>query len=260
MRNTAGYNFEALRGNPYPGRGIVVGLDETGKFLVQLYWIMGRSPNSRNRVFSHDGNGRVFTEAADPAKVEDPSLIIYNAMREVTHKGENHLSVVSNGAQTDAIIENSFCLKTDTLRANIKQWTYEPDAPNFTPRITTASMWMKYATREVPFFQISILRKSWWSKACDRHLYEIDGVGSGFGYCVTTYLRDGHPLPAFQGEPFPLPLRGDIRLIADEYWEALNPDNKVSLAVKFIPKKGPSDVVIINKYARIVHDKIEKKD
>ena len=250
MGSKAERNLEKLAKNQYPGRGIIVGLDETGENMVQVYWIMGRSPNSRNRVFSHDGEGCVFTEAADKSQVKDPSLIIYNAMREVSFDGKNYLSVVSNGVQTDTIMDRPQGLRRDHLPANMKLWMYEPDAPNFTPRITATSTWMKYQNREAPLFQISILRKSTWSDACDRHLYEIDGIGFGFGYCVTTYMSDGNPLPSFRGEPYLLPLIGDAKEVANTYWESLNVDNLVSLAVKFIPKRGPSEIIIRNKYKK----------
>lgn len=234
-------NLFSLRGNVYPGRGIIVGLDETGEYLVQVYWIMGRSENSRNRIFSCEG-GRVFTEAADPSRVKDPSLIIYNAM--VDYGGDH---IVSNGDQTDTIVSivglgRSFCEALSSRQ-------YEPDSPNFTPRISAISCWS--AVEEAPTASMSILRKSAWGDKCDRHLYEINDIGKGFGYCITTYSGDGDPLPAFRGEPYLLPLYGDADVLANNFWEALNTDNKVSLAVKFILKDGsPSHTVIKNKYKK----------
>lgn len=257
LNREAGINRGILANNPYPGRGIIVGLDETGNNLVQVYWIMGRSPNSRNRVFGYDEKeGRLFTEAADPSQVKDPSLIIYNAMREKSFEGKSYLSIVSNGAQTDTVMDCPSGRRINDLPVNMSSWVYEPDAPNFTPRITAVSMWMKYTSREAPLFQISILRKSIWSDACDRHLYEFDGVGPGFGYCVTTYsfmsYCNGGPLPSFHGEPYLLPLHGDSDLIADIYWDMLDSDNRVSLAVKLIPRRGPSHIAIINKFQKKV--------
>lgn len=246
-------NMLRLGMNSYPGRGIVVGLDETGQNLVQAYWIMGRSTGSRNRVFGHDESGRVFTEIADPSLLkegEDTSLIIYNAMRELSFDGKQYLSVVSNGAQTDAVISPLAGVRMETLAYNLRTWRYEPDKPNYTPRITAVMMWMKYQDGDSPLLQIYILRKSLWSDKCDRNLFEIAGVGRGYGYCIHTYVGDGDPLPAFQGEPYLLPLVGDIEMVANDYWEILNPDNKVSLAVKFIPKSGPSQIVIRNKYCK----------
>ena len=237
-------NLFNLGGNPYPGRLIVVGLDETGENLVQVYAIMGRSENSRNRVFGCGDNGRLFTEAADSSKTKDPSLIIYNAMREA-HTGIQTLYVVSNGHQTDAVADE--CSRNSLVATMIK-WEYEPDAPNFTPRITSVTYW---GNAGFPISLISILRKSVWSGRCDRHLFGINDIGRGFGYCFHTYSGDGDPLPAFRGEPYLVPLIGDANQIADTFWQALNADNRVSLAVKFIPKDGPSNIFVINKYEKV---------
>lgn len=240
LKLQADANLFKLGENPYPGRGVVVGLDKTGEHLIQVYWIMGRSENSRNRVFGHDGKGRLFTEAADPSKVKDPSLIIYNAMRE-----SHAFAIVSNGHQTDSVAERRSISRDfhDVMRG----FQYEPDAPNFTSRITARSWWDDVN----PAAEMSVLRKSPWSDACDRHLYEINDFGKEFGYCITTYRGDGDPLPTFQGEPYLLPLVGDASQVAKTYWEVLNAYNRVSLAVKFVPMDGPSNIVIINKYSKI---------
>ena len=237
-------NLFNLGGNPYPGRAIVAGLDETGANLVQVYWIMGRSENSRNRIFSCE-NGRLFTEAADLSKVKDPSLIIYNAMREAEYLPGAVAYIASNGDQTDTAV--NFIREPHGFHEAMNRRQYEPDAPNFTPRITALSWWQYKGNAGA---QMSILRKSPWSDACDRHLYEFHGIGRGFGYCLTTYSGGGDPLPAFQGEPYLLPLLGNARLIAENFWDTLDPDNRVSLAVKFIPKNGPSETVIKNKYKK----------
>lgn len=237
LERLARENMRRLKENKYPGRGIIVGLDETGENMIQMYWIMGRSENSRNRVFGVGENGRVFTEAADPAKVKDPSLIIYNAMLEVRDTSET-VYLVSNGHQTDSIESTIFGGMSPVER--IRCWKYEPDAPNFTPRITTVSSWKKGTW-------MSVLRKSPWSDACDHNLFELHELGKGFGHCITTYLGDGDPLPAFQGEPLLLPLMGTAEAIAEQYWETLNAGNKVALVVKFIPKSGPSHLVIKNR-------------
>ncbi|MDO8523764.1 MAG: IMP cyclohydrolase [bacterium] len=229
-------NLAALARNSYVGRGMIVGLDDSGKFLVQMYWIMGRSENSRNRVFEREG-GRLFTEAADPSKVKDPSLIIYNAMGEQS----TGMAVVSNGHQTDAVMG----VNSEDVLQILSDWQYEPDE-NFTPRITAVSYWWKDKANA----EISLLRKSPFGDDCNRNLYKRNGIGKGFGYCITTYVGDGDPLPAFQGEPYLLPLGGDANFIAGTYWDALNADNRVSLAVKFIPKEGPSHIVINNKYKK----------
>lgn len=238
-------NLFTLGGNSYPGRGIVVGLDETGNNLVQVYWIMGRSENSRNRIFSTEG-GRLFTEAAHPSKVKDPSLIIYNAMFEVADQQGETISVVSNGHQTDDVAEGF--LRGQSFYEVMRDWSYEPDKPNFTPRITATSSWLGDNETLV---EIALLRKSPWSDACDRHLYEINDIDESFGYCLTTYSGDGDPLPSFHGEPYLLSLRGDADQIAGTFWEVLNAENRVSLAVKFIPKIGASRITIINKYSKI---------
>lgn len=242
----AAANFHNLGANPYPGRGIIIGLSQTGESLVQVYWIMGRSPNSRNRVFEM-GDGRVYTTAADPSKVKDPSLIIYNAMRE-----HGEASVVSNGAQTDTVIERLRepqpyrCLYTA-----LQGVEYEPDAPNFTPRITAACGWQKDGGDLSYFAEMSLLRKSTYTDACDHSFYEFGLLAAGYGHCITTYMGDGDPLPAFHGEPLLVPLAGNIEEVADAYWQVLNDDNKVSLAVKFIPKNSYPFVTIRNKYSKV---------
>lgn len=237
----AAKNLEALRANSYPGCGIVVGLDDTGNLLVQVYWIMGGSENS---VFDYDEKtGRLYTEAADPSKVKDPALI-YNAMKEEQQSNEK-VSVVSNGHQTDGVAKEFFYVDGGLYRTMRRNWGYEPDAPNFTPRITAVSYWS--GLYKAPRAKMSILRKSPWNEECDQCHYDLDYLGQGFGHCITTYSGDGDPLPSFRGEPVLMPLNGDAWGIADTFWEALNPDNRVSLAVKMIPQYGPSHTFIINK-------------
>lgn len=233
-------NLRLLQENPYPGRGIILGLDETGEYLVQVYWIMGRSENSRNRILSVE-KGRLFTEAADPQKVRDPSLIIYNAMDEYPS-----VFVVSNGHQTDRVIKGM--LSGHMLPAILEAWEYEPDAPNNTPRITGVSS----LRQGEPLMTLSVLRKAMWNNACDRFHFQYATVGFGLGYCITTYSGDGNPLPAFTGEPNLVPMNGDAKEIADQYWATLNPDNKVALAVKFVSTKtGSSTTTIINRFDKV---------
>jgi IMP cyclohydrolase len=233
-------NFALLSSNPYPGRGIVAGLDEAGTHLIQIYWIMGRSPNSRNRVFEADeARGWLYTVAADEAKLTDPSLVIYNAMR---RKGDDH--VVSNGHQTDTVVESQAPLD---LQGMLSKHVYEPDDPNFTPRITA----MCSLSVLGPSIQMSILRKSMFGDGCDRMHYDLV-PHPGFGYCITTYAGDGNPLPPFRGDPLVMPLRGSMGEIADTYWQALDAENRVSLAVKFIDvKNGRSEICIVNKHERV---------
>lgn len=240
MALVAEANLFALQGNQYPGRGIIIGRNQKDDHFVQVYWIMGRSENSRNRVFA-SSNGLVWTEPADPSKVEDPSLIIYDAMSE---KGGNF--VVSNGSQTNTALRNLSC--GNTFLESLEEHVYEPDAPNFTPRITGLCSLRPDNLFDV---ELAILRKSEWGDWCDRMLFQYDTIEAGFGFCITTYSGDGNPLPAFRGEPLVMPLSGDIEEVAYTYWEALNQENKVSLVVKFIAPLGRSNVYIINKHKRV---------
>ncbi len=189
---------ELLRGNPYPGRGIVVGKD------LVYYWIMGRSANSRNRVFVATPDG-IRTQAFDESKLEDPSLIIYHPVRTM---GAD--LVVTNGDQTDTIVE------AGDFRAGCMRREFEPDAPNFTPRISAV-------VHPDGSFELSILKHQ-DSGRCLREFFAYEGADEGTGYLITTYQGDGDPLPTFAGEP------QEVRL-ADpaSVWAALNPDNKVSL-------------------------------
>ena len=189
---------ELLENNPYPGRGIVVGADRV------YYFIMGRSQNSRNRVFVKTDDG-IRTEAHDPAKLEDPSLIIYHPVRAL---GDD--LVVTNGDQTDTIVE------AGDFRAGCMKREYEPDAPNFTPRISAI-------VRPDGSFEMSILKHQ-ESGRCLREFFAYEGADAGTGYFISTYQGDGNPLPTFAGEPIEVFLPEP-----DELWAALNADNKVSL-------------------------------
>ncbi len=235
--NLAKDNLLVLKENPYPGRGIITGMDETGKFFVQVYWVMGRSKNSRNRVFVQEKNSLLKTAPADPTKVEDPSLIIYTAMDQ---SGGGQFAV-SNGAQTtEASIG---------YEGAMKRWIYEPDKPNYTPRITALS---EIYSKEGPFWtKMSILKKSPFGNFCDRYSYNLE-THPGLGYCITTYSGDGNPLPAFQGDPYLLPLIGNIGDISKMIWNNLNEENRVSLAVKFINIETKKTVIrIINKFKQV---------
>ncbi len=244
LKREAVDNLRGLGRKTYPGRGAIAGLDETGRNLVQVYWIMGRSDNSRNRVFTPGKNGLLFTDPVDPSTVKDPHLVLYNAMREVSCD-KIAFAIVSNGSQTDHVAEGY--LDGKGLEHSMHWDTHEPDTPNYTPRITAVSYWL----RKRPNIRMALLRKSPWGKLCDRHLFEISDVGRGFGYCFHTYADDGDPLPPFRGEPYLVPLLGDAEWIAETYWGALDPDNRVSLAVKMIPRgKGPSKTSIINKFQK----------
>lgn len=240
LRQTAERNLaERLAANPYPGRGLVLGMDDRARQLIQVYWIMGRSGNSRNRVFETDG-ARVWTAPADPAKCKDPRLIIYNALRE----GDG-VYVVTNGDQTDTICDA--LAAGGSFEAALATRAYEPDAPNFTPRISGL-----FDLRRIPFAAtLSLLRRSAFGDATDRFFWRFEEFEPGYGYCITTYLGDGSPLPAFRGEPYLVPLTGDLGCIARSLWGALNDENKVALCVKGIDPEGQlSDVVVINKHQK----------
>lgn len=191
---------ELLKGNPYPGRGIVVGKDRV------YYWIMGRSANSRNRIFTKTDDG-IRTEAYDASKMEDPSLIIYHPVRTMGTS-----LVVTNGDQTDTIVEQG------DFHAACMTREYEPDAPNYTPRISSIIY-------EDGSFEISILKhQGGTSKRCLREFFSYEGADEGVGYFISTYQGDGNPLPSFAGEPVEVTLPEP-----DEVWDALNADNKVSM-------------------------------
>lgn len=229
-------NFAALSRNPYPGRGIVIGRSRNGN-AVMVYWIMGRSENSRNRVFMNAG-GRLYTAPAHPAKVTDPSLIIYNAMRD---DGSAHY-VVSNGHQTDAAFEGIIAGKV--LSVALKGWSYEPDAPNHTPRITG-----RYSTGRKYPFELSIIRRA--SYGGEESLFVPFDAPAQTGRCITTYEGDGTPLPSFAGEPYEVPLEGTPSEIAETYWSALNPEHRVALAVKYVAtQQNRSLLHIINRYKK----------
>ncbi|MDD3531096.1 MAG: IMP cyclohydrolase [Candidatus Pacebacteria bacterium] len=229
-------NLFVLSMNPYPGRGIVLGMNETGENLILVYWIM-----DQNRFFTFDADGSVSTKVADSSKLVDTPPIVYNAMREIHHDGVT-FAVVSSGDQTDAIVEGLGEERSFTVTH--RSCLYEPDAPNFTPRISAYCFWTNSGASVA---EMAVLKKSLVSDACNRHFYDLT-LEPGFGYCVTTYKGDGTPLPSFDGTPYLVPLRGHIQSIASAYWDSLNSENRVSLVVKFIPKNGPSQVFYINKF------------
>jgi IMP cyclohydrolase len=232
-------NFAALKANRYPGRVIVLGITPDGRHLVQIYAIMGRSPSSRSRVFElDDADSTVKTSPLDMTQTIDP-LTIYNAMMEL---GDSY--VVSNGCQTDSII--MALNNQQTLALGLRDHVYEPD-PSSTPRIS--GIWFNGA---IPVAEIAILRRSVFGRGCDRIFYRFDHVAAGSGYFVSTYAHDGNPLPAFNGEPRIFPIQNGIDEVVNEYWDHLDPENRVSLAVKFINREsGASETKIVNKYEKI---------
>ena len=225
-----------LVGNPYPGRGIIVGRNDQEKW-IQIYWIMGRSANSRNRLFVLEGE-TLRTQAADPSRVQDPSLIIYNAMR-----SQDGLHIVTNGKQTDSIHAGS--LQGRSFVDCLNEWAHEPDAPNFTPRISA----VLEADRDVVW--MSVIKPSLFpGMPSEHHYFRYTGIAPGYGFTITTYTGDGDPLPAFDGTPYLVPLEGDAADLAAAYWQILDGDNRISLAVREIdPRTSSSRTEIVNKYA-----------
>lgn len=238
-KQAAETNAARLAENPYPGRGIVIGLTPDGTKLVQVYWIMGRSENSRNRVFIAEDNGFVRTEAKDPSKLTDPSLIIYYPVR---HTAQAH--IVTNGDQTDTVYEALAAGRTFEQALTTRTW--EPDAPNYTPRISG----VVDLADEHCAYKLSILKTNQNDASQTmRHFFHYEQGIAGFGHCITTYQGDGNPLPSFQGEPQLVPLFDDAATTASFYWDRLNADNKISLLVKTIDRAtGAADTHVINKY------------
>ena len=220
--------------NVYPGRGIVLGRNEENSWIV-IYWIMGRSSNSRNRVFRYE-NGILRTEPADPSLLQDPSLIIYKVMRDV-----DELIVVTNGSQTDTICDGLD--HDESFYTSLNSETHEPDAPNYTTRISGIIEPSKSS------MALSRITKSDFSVKHSTHFYyRYKKIPPGYGYCLTTYMGDGNPLPSFEGDPLFLPLEGDTEKIANTYWQKLNPDNRISLFVREIESSGEDRLKIINRF------------
>lgn len=227
---------ELIAGNSYVGRGIIIGKSEDGKKAVSAYFIMGRSANSRNRVFT-EKDGAVFTEPFDVTKVEDPSLIIYAAIR----RFENKL-IVTNGDQTDTIYEG---LKNGKDFAEaLRTREFEPDAPNFTPRI---SGMLTFADGDFTY-KMSILKSAdKEGGACSRYTFDYPSV-AGLGHFIHTYVCDGNPIPTFQGEPERVAIGNDIDAFCETLWNALDADNKISLYVRYTDlETGAEENRMINK-------------
>ena len=228
---------DVVEGNRYPGRGIVVGLSCDGTKAVIAYFIMGRSVNSRNRVFV-EREGAIFTEPFDVSKLEDPSLIIYAAVRTF----ENHL-IVTNGDQTDTIYDG--LAEGKSFYEALESRCFEPDAPNFTPRISAEAVFGGDGTFR---YRMSILKSAdAEGSACSRFGYDYAPV-CGVGHFIHTYEHDGNPLPTFQGEPERIEIPDDIDAFTEEIWNALDEDNKISLYVRYTDiASGESESRLINK-------------
>ena len=212
---------ELIKDNPYVGRGIVIGKTENGESAVSAYFIMGRSNNSRNRVFVKHG-GDLYTEPYDASKVEDPSLIIYAAVRET----EGGL-IVTNGDQTDTVWEG--LNKGLSFSDSLKSREFEPDAPNLTPRI---SGYVTFDKNDFTY-EMSILKSAdALGTACNRYTFSYPSL-KGLGHFIHTYVTDGNPIPTFQGEPERVAIPDDIDAFTADVWENLNCDNKISLYVRY---------------------------
>ena len=217
---------EELGASIYPGRGIIIGMTPDGANAVMAYFIMGRSDNSRNRIFVEDGKG-IRTQAFDPAKLEDPSLIIYSPVRVL-----DTTTIVTNGDQTDTIYDHLKEGKTFEEALYTRQ--FEPDAPNFTPRISGIIM----KEGEGFSYKLSILKSANADpSSCERFVYGYETPLAGKGHFIHTYMGDGNPLPSFAGEPVLLAIPDDIDEFTNECWDSLNEDNKVSLFTRFINLK-----------------------
>ena len=227
-----------LRGNSYPGRGIVIGKSEDGANAVFAYFIMGRSENSRNRVFVEKEDELVIYPF-DASKVEDPSLIIYSPVRKVHHKW-----IVTNGDQTDTIADG--LLAGDTFEKALESRCFEPDAPNFTPRISgLIDLDGRFG------YKLSILKSAdEKGSACNRYTFSYEPL-NGVGHFIHTYNSDGNPIPTFTGEPERVKIGSDITEFANGIWESLNPDNKIALYVGFVDLKTDRlKSVLFNKHVR----------
>lgn len=228
---------QELKNNAYPGRGIVIGRSMDGKKAVTAYFIMGRSSNSRNRVFAAEGEG-IRTEAFDASKLEDPSLIIYAPVRVLGTR-----TIVTNGDQTDTIYDG---LKAGmTFEQSLRKREFEPDAPNYTPRISGV---MEVENGEY-HYAMSILKSNNGSPdSCSRYTFAYETPAAGEGHFIHTYMHDGNPLPSFEGEPKLVEIDGEIDEFAKMVWENLNEENKVSLFVRYIDiETGEYETRIVNK-------------
>ena len=228
---------EELSGNTYPGRGIVIGKTPDGTKAVTAYFIMGRSSNSRNRVFVTEGSG-IRTEAYDPSKLEDPSLIIYAPVRVL-----NEYTIVTNGDQTDTIYDGMALGQTFEQSLRVRE--YEPDGPNFTPRIS-GIMQIKDGQFH---YAMSILKSNNGNpNATNRYTFTYENPVAGEGHFIHTYAQDMNPLPSFEGEPKWVEILDDMDEFTNMLWNNLNEDNKVSLFVRYIDiATGTYETKIVNK-------------
>lgn len=228
---------QELKSNEYPGRGIVIGRSANGKYAVTAYFIMGRSVNSRNRVFVTEGEG-IRTEAFDPSKLEDPSLIIYAPVRVLGND-----TIVTNGDQTDTIYDGMG--KGLTFEQSLRSREFEPDGPNYTPRISGV-MHVENGSFD---YSMSILKSNNGDPSCcNRYTFSYDKPVAGEGHFIHTYMHDGNPLPSFNGEPKLVAIDDDMESFTNMLWNSLNADNKVSLFARYIDiATGEYRTKLINK-------------
>ncbi len=228
---------QELKDNSYPGRGIIIGKSANGKKAVTAYFIMGRSENSRNRIFVEDGEG-IRTQAFDESKLTDPSLIIYAPVRVLGNK-----TIVTNGDQTDTIYDGMD--KQMTFEQSLRSREFEPDAPNYTPRISGV-MHLENGTYD---YAMSILKSNNGNPdSCHRYTFAYENPIAGEGHFIHTYKCDGNPLPSFEGEPKLISIPDDIEVFTETLWNSLNTDNKVSLFVRYIDiETGNYETKIVNK-------------
>ena len=220
---------QTLRDNTYPGRGILLGKSACGNYGVIAYFIMGRSVNSRNRVFVEQDGG-IRTQAFDPAKLADPSLIIYAPVRVLGDR-----TIVTNGDQTDTVYD--YLIQGKTFEEALETRTFEPDGPNYTPRISGL-----VTVRDGNLsYKLSILKSAGGNPdSCQRFTFDYAQPLAGQGHFIHTYRCDGNPIPSFEGEPETAALSGDLDAFGDLVWENLNEDNKVSLFVRYIDLRDGS--------------------
>lgn len=210
--------------NVYPGRGIVIGKSPDTKHLIQVYWIMGRSENSRNRIFTKEASNFVKTEPFDKSRQAGSPLTIYYPVR---HYSNCH--IVTNGSHTDTILDG--LRRGKTFEQSLKQTSFEPDHPHYTPRISG----LVNLDDGLHDYQLSIIKRvQAHPESCVRSFYNYTQGIPGKGHCITTYAGDGNPLPSFEGEPFVVELFDDIETVTDCYWKNLNQENRISLLAKFI--------------------------
>ncbi|MCR5595706.1 MAG: IMP cyclohydrolase [Lachnospiraceae bacterium] len=235
MNKTNVYDY--LSKNSYPGRGVLIGRSADSKYAVTAYFIMGRSVNSRNRIFIEDGKG-IRTEAFDPALLTDPSLIIYSPVRVYTTS-----TIVTNGDQTDTVFDG--IADGMSFEQSLRSREYEPDGPNYTPRISG----VMHVDNGSYDYEMSILKSNGDASGCDRYTYTYENPIAGEGRIIHTYMGDGDPLPSFEGEPVRVELSDDIDAMTEKLWNALNEDNKVSLFVRFINiADGTYESRIVNRH------------